>query len=167
MPVPLNIQYPILLKALTFDRSLRSRVGAEIVIGVVYQSGFRLSLDAKDELTDFVGGFGVQSIDSLPIRIVPIDLSESRDVGEALAQADENLLYVLPLRAVRLDRICAFARAKKILTLTGVPEYVSEGLSIGIDVKGRRPSLLINITASRDEGADLDSQLLNLARIVR
>ncbi len=55
----------------------------------------------------------------------------------------------------------------KILTLTGVPEYVEKGLSIGVWIKGERPALLINLAASKAEGADLDSQFFNLVTIVR
>jgi hypothetical protein len=74
---------------------------------------------------------------------------------------------VTPLRAADLRLLMAAARTSRITTVTGVPEYVETGLAIGIGVKGERPEIVINLTASRAEGADLDAQLLKLARIVK
>ena len=167
MPVPVRQHYPILIKALTFDRHLKARCGNTIVLGLLYQSRVRQSIRAENELTAiadsaspwFPGGYG--------IRVVPIDLSsEDRLEGRILA-AGVNTLYVAPLRSIDVTRISAVARKNKILTLTGVPAYVEMGLSIGVRMRGGRPSLVINRPASKAEGADLDSQILRLARTIR
>jgi hypothetical protein len=50
--------------------------------------------------------------------------------------------------------------------VTGVPEYVERGLAIGVGVKGERPEIVINLDASRAEGAELNAQVLRIARIV-
>jgi hypothetical protein len=47
-----------------------------------------------------------------------------------------------------------------------VPRYVETGLAIGVDMKGERPEIVINLAASRAEGADLTAHLLKLARLV-
>jgi hypothetical protein len=59
------------------------------------------------------------------------------------------------------------SRRTGVRTVTGVPHYVEDGLGIGIDLRGGRPEIMVNLVASRAEGGDLDAQLLKLARIVQ
>ena len=47
-----------------------------------------------------------------------------------------------------------------------MPEYVEEGIAVGIGLRNMRPLILINLEAARAEGAAFSSQLLSLARIV-
>ena len=47
-----------------------------------------------------------------------------------------------------------------------MPRYVEGGLAIGVDMKGDRPEIVINLAASRAEGAELNAHLLKLARVV-
>ena len=76
------------------------------------------------------------------------------------------MLYVSPLRATPLRDVITASRAMRVTTVTGVPRYVESGLAIGVDMKGERPEIVINLAASRAEGADLTSHLLKLARVV-
>ena len=70
------------------------------------------------------------------------------------------------LRAFDLAAITDWARKSRIVTLTGIPAFVDRGVSVGIDLQGGKPRILINLQAARAEGADFDSGLLKLARIV-
>jgi hypothetical protein len=167
MPVPVRYQYLILLKTLTFDRNLKARCGNGIVLGVLYQSRFRQSVNVKDELVTIANESSYEFLDAYRIRVVPIDLSSEAGLEEQISASGVNTLYVAPLRAIDLATISAVTQKNKVLTLTGVPEYVDIGLSIGVGIKGDRPTLVINQRASKAEGADLDSQLLKLARTIR
>ena len=48
--VPVAVQIPILVKVLNFDRKLPERTGGRLVVGVLYQSGFRASANIADEV---------------------------------------------------------------------------------------------------------------------
>lgn len=39
--------------------------------------------------------------------------------------------------------------------------------SVGIDLTGDRPDIVINLPAAKAEGADFDAQLLKLARVIQ
>ena len=77
-----------------------------------------------------------------------------------------RVLYVSPLRAVHVEDVTAVTRAAQITTFTGVPRYVETGMAIGVDLKREHPEIVINLAASRAEGADLAAHLLKLARVV-
>jgi hypothetical protein len=165
--VPVETQVPLLVKILNFDRNMMGRPDGDIVLGILYQRKFRTSANVAEEVREAVKRLPASAVGGRRVRSVAIDLDETPDLDAVLARQQVTVLYVTPLRAADLRLLMAAARTSRITTVTGVPEYVETGLAIGIGVKGERPEIVINLTASRAEGADLDAQLLKLARIVK
>ena len=163
MPTPVSLQVSFALRVLEFDRARSDAERGEIVFAVVFQRQNRESRRAMEELEA-----AIETLEPGPgrVRMVAIDLEQTTDLQEALKSESFDMVYVAPLRAVAMGLITVATRAEDLLTITGVPEYVQEGLAVGIDEQGGKPRLLINLEAARDEGADLSSQLLKLARQV-
>jgi len=84
-----------------------------------------------------------------------------------LMPARTDVVYLTPLRSFDVRSISQTGRDLGILTLTGVPEYVELGIAIGLDRERGRPRILVNLEAAIAGGADLSSELLKLARMVR
>lgn len=165
--VPVNVQFPLFLKILTFDRNLKERVGDEIVIAIFYQGKFKRSLNVRDQLVKVTDESPIKEIEDIPIRYVSIDISEKTDLAKALSKNKVDILYITPLRALRIKTITNVSRAKKIMTLASVPDYVESGLSVGIGIKGEKPLIIINLPAAKAEGVNFDSELLKLAKVVK
>lgn len=166
MPVPVNVQYPLFMKMLTFDRRLKARVGNEMVIGILYQGKFRKSRNVRDELIEVITASPIKTVETIPIRFVSIDLSTVTDLRGELSSSKVDALYITPVRAVEVREIAVIAQEKEITTFGSMPEYLKLGIALSVDVKGEKPLICINLAASKAEGAEFDSQLLNLARIV-
>ena len=164
--MPLEQQIPLLLKTISFDRNLKSRVGGRIVLGVVYQQNVRNSSDVKRRFFEILERAGIDRIEDIPIQFVSVDLSSAENLESVIAVRGINFLYVAPIRAFNIDVFVQMAREKQVLTLTGVPEYVEDGLAIGIGSKGEKPCIMINLQAARAVGANFDSRLLNLAKVI-
>ena len=164
--MPADVQVPVLLKVLTFDRRIADARGENLVVGVVYQSGFRLSSTVKDRVMDALSHVGSGGPANRPVKPFAIDADGSQNIEDALTRLGIKVLYVTPLRAFDLPGLVATTRRTKTLTLTGVPDYVEAGLSIGIDLRQDRPRILVNLQAARAEGADLAAPLLDLATVV-
>lgn len=167
--VPVAVQIPILVKILNFDRALPGRAGGRLVVGVLFQGRYRTSANVADEVCRSLrelapSAFG--GLESLERSCVAIDLDATPALDSAIKRQRVQVLYVSPLRAFPLGDIIAISRAGQITTLTGVPRYVETGLAIGLDMKRERPEIVINLAASRAEGADLTAHLLKLARVV-
>ena len=166
MPVPPSMQASLFVKILTFDRNLKVRAGKDVRIGVLYQRKVRSSLEAQEEFLLAMCGDPSQRIEGLALSCAAIEWTDARDVEDALVRKGIRFLYVTPLRAVAIEEIVAISRARKITTLTGVPEYVDQGIALGLSLRAERPLIVIHVAAARAEGADIDSQLLKLARVV-
>lgn len=162
LAVPVEVQIPLFLKLLNFERRLKSQAaGDTLVIGVVYQRRFRLSLEVRDA---FVEGVEKTAADR-PLRCVSLDLDREQELANAIAANRVRVLYLCPLRAADLGKIAGIARDKQVLTLTGVPDFVSAGVAVGIDSRGRTPLILVNLPAARAAGADFSSRLLSLKMV--
>ena len=166
MAVPVETQVPILAKVLEFNRKLAGHREGELVIGILHQRRFRTSLNVAEEVNRAVSRLPAGVVQGRRIRTVAIPFDDQVDLASVLAREQIDVLYVAPLRAVDLDALKATCRASQVVTVTGVPEYVERGLAIGVGVKGERPEIVINLDASRAEGAELNAQVLRIARIV-
>jgi hypothetical protein len=166
MPVPTSMQASLFTKILTFDRNLKARAGSELKIGVLYQKKVRSSLEAQEEFLRAMCGDPGRKIDGLPLSCVTIEWTSAPDVEAAVVREGVRVLYVAPLRAVAIAEIVAISRARKITTLTGVPEFVEKGIALGIALRAERPLILVHLAAARAEGADFNSQLLKIARVL-
>ncbi len=163
MSVPVPTQVSFLTRILAFDRNL-DRMGEEIVVGVLYQPRFRASLNAKNAV--LAAGHEHPWIMDLPVRYVAAEMADSAQLHRELVRQGVDIVYVTPLRAVAVEEVVAVCRALRLLSFTGVPEYVSRGLVMGVGSRGERPLILVNLSAARASGAELSSELLKLAQIV-
>ena len=160
MDVPVQMQVALFLKVLTFDRNLVVSPVNEIVVGVVFQSGYRSSVNAKNVAMAALQVTGNQR----KIRAIAIDL-DRETLLTALPRHRPSVLYVAPLRAVEIGDLATTARNANVTTVTGVTHYISLGLAVSVRLQGERPKLVINAEAARAEGADFSAELLKLAQI--
>lgn len=167
MPAPVDIQYQLLIKILTFDRNLHSRVGDTLVIGILYQKQFRTSLNVKDELLEYYTESKIKGIDSIHLSCVPINFHSVTDLENHLDMRKVDLVYIAPLRGKEVAGVATACQVRKILTATGVPEYMDHGVVIAIDLQAENPQILINLDAAKKIGVEFNSQLLKLSKIVR
>jgi len=166
MAIPIEVQYPLFLKILTFDRNLEERVGDEIVIGIAYQMMFKGSLKAKEELEKTIKKSPIKEIQDIPIRQVSINMDKN-NLESIISKNEVDILYIAPMRALDMGKITKLSRTKKILTLTGVPDYVESGITVGLSTKGGKPLIMVNLASAKAEGSDFSSQLLKLAKVIK
>ena len=165
--VPIDVQVELISKILTFNRSLSPRNGDTIVVAILYQKIFRPSNTTKTDFLNFTDSGKLRVFGGLPYRVLALEITSTlREIASTMLDLID-VLYVTPLRSVDMNDLKTMTRRKQILTVTGVPEYVEEGLALGIDMKGQKPQILINLPAAKAEGADFSSGLLNLARVIR
>jgi hypothetical protein len=156
--VPVEMQLALFTKIWRLDRNFDS--AGVVTMVIVYQAGYRESLLVKD---DFIAT--VERL-KLPIRCIPLEAGSSELLRKGLSEIRGAVVYVTPLRSVDVAEIARISRERGLRTMTGVPEYVEQGIAVGIGERKDRPLIIINLLGARAEGSDFSSQLLGLARIV-
>jgi hypothetical protein len=168
MPMPVDIQLPLFLKILTYDRSFQYKARSAIIIGVVYLPGNPESVKAKDEMVANLQRLSDRTIKNLPIKYVTLEFRDVPSLDKAVKAGKVNVFYVAPGLGDQIPSLLKMARTYAITTATGVPEFVQRGIAVGIGMKAdKKPDILINLPSSRSEGSEFDASLLRIATVVK
>ena len=168
MPFPPDVQIALLLKVLTYDRSFQYKAKSGVTIGVVYVPTDADSVKAKDEVLKTLARVSDRTIKNLPIKYVALEYKDAASLEKAVRTNKVNVFYIAPGNAASLPTLLKMSKTFAITSSTGVPEFVEKGVAIGIGIKAdKKPDILINLPASRNEGSDFDASLLRIARVVK
>ena len=167
MPIPAEVQYALITKILAFDKHLNEAGKRELVIGILFQNGFRMSKTTRDELIAAMEQSPATNVCGMSVRFTSIDIDNGLRVSDMISPGRVDALYITPLRAIDIETIVALSRSRKIITLTGVPEYAEEGVAVSIGIRDERPLIIVNLPAAKAEGADLSSQLLKVSKVIQ
>jgi hypothetical protein len=164
--VPEEIQVPIFLKILTYDRSLEGRVEDTIHIGVLYFPENELSRKNKDGIIENLRLNKDKTINGVPFSFIEIEFSTNNALDEVAKKKKLNILYITNDAPHMLKGISQITQAKKILTITGRVDYVNQGISVGLGVKEEKPKIVINLSSAKAEGSDFSANLLKVCEVV-
>lgn len=163
MPLSVAVQWETLAKVMTFERRL-VQIADTVVVGIVYQGRVRESDLVRIELERAIDELSVAGGLSFGHRV--IDIGDGSDLEAQVRDAPIDVIYIAPLRAVGADRVARLCHEAGLLTMTGVPRYVDQGVGVGVDLTGTRLALLVNLNAVRRSGTELSARILALSRIV-
>jgi hypothetical protein len=169
--VPADLQVPLLLKVLDYDRNFSTKAGKELMIGVVYAPSDPASVGVTNEISGILLKYRDQrkTVRNVPINVQTIIYRSPEELEKTLRKDGIKVVYVAPglsRRAVEeISRVCK-NDALRVTTVTGVREFVDYGIAVGV-AKSPNPKIFVNVAASRSEGSEFDASLLRLASIVR
>lgn len=163
--VPLDLQISIFLKILTYDRALHTKAPSGVRIGIVYCRQ-KKSEQIKDELSEILASLSDKTVNELPLTFTNVEFVSGDQLAEFIGSDSVNVLYITPGLGKNISAIAKVCRAQKVLTFAGIPQYVEQGLSVGLELAKDKARILINLSASKAEGSDFPANLLKLARII-
>ena len=82
MPLRPELQIPLILKILTYDRHIESKAGEQVVVGIVYAPTDPSSVAAANEVGDVLFRFQDKTVKRLPIRYRLVEYSTPALVNE-------------------------------------------------------------------------------------
>jgi len=158
----------LILRALAYDRKLKERVGSEARVLILYQAGNQPSEAAKSDLMGALQDAAREAtVSGLPVRVTSLAYSDPGSLDAAL-QADRTAaVYVCLGVTSRASSIAPVTRRHATLTFSGDEDSVKSALAVGLITRGTKPTVLVNLAASKAEGADLDPALLRVAEVIR
>lgn len=87
------------------------------------------------------------------------------DQGDELPAEKPAVLYVGD--PAKVSEATQYSRTNKILSITGIPELVNKGVSLGIGVEGGKPKILLNLSTSVSEGLDWNPAIMKVATTIK
>ena len=165
-PRPLAL---MLLRILAYDRNLKTRSGGkQAPIVVLYQEGNQASETMQTDLANALEDLSSSvSVSGLRVKVNAVAYSSAADLDGKLAAERPAALFVCTGLASALPQIVAMSRKRSVLSFTINSEFLKAGLSIGFGRGEDRVNIVVNLPATRAEGADLDAALLRVAEVMR
>jgi hypothetical protein len=161
-------QSVLILRILAYDRNLKTRAGNSVTIAVLYKQG-----DAESESANRSVGTAIEEVSKganiagLPVRVIHIPFTD-QNAFEAKAAAERAAaVYVCPGLTAAIPNISAVTRRRAILSISANEGYLSAGLGIGLLMRQDKATVVVNLPATKAEGADLDAGLLRVAEVIR
>lgn len=162
--VPPEKQAVILTRALAYDNNLHARAGDSVVIAVLYKAAGDEAADAAFAGFKALEGVKVQD---LPIKVVKLAYSGKDALRSAITAGGIDVLYCCPSLESELTALREVSQQQHVMTFGAREDFVRSGLSIGVFSVDGKATIMVNLPASRSEGASLASELLRLANVLR
>jgi len=157
----------LLTRALAYDDNLKARVGGQLNIAILYRAEIagseRLASTMSEAFTTLSGA----AIQGVPMRVRPLAFEDVASLVRAVVTQRIGGIFVrdeLALDAAGIGKIC---RDRKVIMLTCSEQLVRHGAALGVVQGGNKGALLVNLPASRAQGAAFGSDLLRVARVLR
>jgi hypothetical protein len=165
--VPFDIQVPLLLKALTYDRNLKSRAGEQARIAVIAPPKSGRS-NATAELQASLDKLPGRTVNGLTVVFKEVSAADDAALEEGLRDGQWAAVYVMPgFSRADLAKVRRICETRRVLPVAASVEDLEQGLAFGIGVDGNRPQLVVNLPASKACGSDFDLALLQLSKVLR
>lgn len=156
----------VFLRVLSYDKQLARRAGDTVIVAVVYPAA---SATARDERNAWLAALAeVKRIKVAGRPVVAVAVGY-----DGKAAFDRQMKDLMPAAVLlcgglgdAIAELRTVTRARKILSFSRFERDARAGLAVALVSGGERDQIVINVAASRAEGAKLDAGLLQLARLV-
>lgn len=165
--VPIDRQVLILTRALAYDSSLKDRAGAELLIAVLGKPGISASEELARKMTKAFQALGNVKVQGLPVRATQLLFTTAAALATAVEAQGVDALYVCPGLETDLPALIEVTRQARVISMASREEQVEKGLSLGVFMIEAKPTMVVNLPASKAEGAAFGSDLLRLAKVLR
>jgi hypothetical protein len=165
--LPPDRQVPILTRALAYDDNLKARAGDELVVAVLAKPGNSLSDQAAEGVHRAFKGLAGIKVQGLPLRAIRLNFTGGAHLVTAIQSQGIDALYLSPGLETDLGTILEVSKQQHVLSLGSRPDHINKGVSLGVFLIAAKPTICVNLGASKAEGAAFGSDLLRLAKVVR
>ncbi|OQX28128.1 MAG: hypothetical protein BWK80_01595 [Desulfobacteraceae bacterium IS3] len=96
-----------------------------------------------------------------------IGASKLTEVNESpdLPSSKPSVIYIG--NPEKFDKVKTYSSENKVLTITGIPELVEKGVTLGIASFDGKPKILLNISASESEGVNWNPAIMKISTVFK
>ncbi|GBC61560.1 hypothetical protein DENIS_2522 [Desulfonema ishimotonii] len=142
---PVDIQATLFIKLFIFNNDLNK--GKDITIHVINSPEFAA------EIRKSVGK--------------KIGKSKLISVSEADSLPSEKPSVIYLGNPAMLKEALEYTRKKEVLSITGIPELIEKGVTLGIGVVDKKPKIFFNVSSSEREDMDWNPVILKISTILK
>lgn len=154
--VELSDQIQLILAAIERDRNFVGE--GSVRLAIVYDPS---EGPLKDEILTVFQGYA-ETPRGLPVTYFALAYSPDGEWEQEARRLEINVLYITPGDRNHLQQLVEFCRRHGIMSTTGEPDFVKQGVSLGLALRLGKPRFIIHIGAAKCEGTEFTSLFLRL-----
>lgn len=162
-----KIEATVLLRALSYDRNLKARAGADVTALVLFNPDDSSSLADSNAIGAAFSALEKIKVQGLGFRARVVPYRGTDDLRNRIARDGVDLVYVCSGLSGRVPAISDATRDLDVLSAGQIRGDVQGGLTLGVFERGNKREIVVNLMASKAEGANFSAQFLGLAEIIR
>ncbi len=159
--VPPPIQAALTVRILEYDRALKSWAGEGLTIGIVAKDA------GAGEAAEYRQSIAGRSVQGVPLKTAEHSYRGAEALTRWAERSGVRIVYLSSDLGAESAAVLSALGGRKVATLTLTRDQFQRGGTLGMVVKEGKPHILINLTASKAAGMDLEPKLLQLAEVVR
>lgn len=167
--LPAGRQAALLARVLGYANGVASRAKDKTVrVAVLYQPNDSASVDEKDELVEEMTSLfsRVRLPKGRELQASGLAFRSRKDLRKELEEGSIDVVYVVRGLDASVVDIRTVTRELSCVSVTNQESNVDNGLGIGLISRGSKPTIVVNLQATKAEGADLNPALLRVAEVV-
>jgi hypothetical protein len=156
-----------LARVIAYDGNLKTRAGAAVNIAILLKKGDAESEKMADNVMKAFLPLEAATMLGLSVKVSRVSFAGRDALDKAIREGGIDTLYICRGLDSSLADIKTVTRARKVLTMASQEDQLKLGLSLGVFSIDGKNTILVNLEASREEGAAFGPELLRLATVVR
>jgi hypothetical protein len=162
--VPVPLQMDLLLKVAGYDRNLPARARGTVRLMILTKHDDSRSKNVGEQAARALAG---KDVKGMPTEIVTQMFSDGPALTERVRDGRVSILYATPgFGARELLTIARSLAGLSVLSSGALAHFVDTAVALGFDLVSGKPKLLVNVRRAREQGVDLSSQVLKLAKVI-
>src|SRR5512134_3347599 len=93
MALPAELQVPLILKILTYDRQFEAKAKKEVAIGIVFDPADSGSSKAAEQVSDTLYKFSGKTVKKLPLKYYLVEFTSGTELEATIKKRGINVLY--------------------------------------------------------------------------
>ena len=85
--------------------------------------------------------------------------------GDALPSNKPSIIYLG--EGVSSSDVLAYTAKEGVMSITGTPKFVSDGASLGVELQGGKPKILVGLKGTKAEGIKWNPTILKIGKKVK
>ena len=161
--VPPQLQSRLLAKVVEYDRNFGERAGEIVHILIIGRSEQQSSMRAAEQMLASLAQ--VERMGGLPHDEVIVRYRSALELVDECRQRKAAVVYLGPGFRDELGNIRNALDGVDVLSVTGVADYVPEGVVLGFDVISSQPRMLINLAQAKRQNVAFQANVLKLMKV--
>jgi len=158
---------PLFLKIITYDANFVPEKYDNIRVYTIYDSSIPLSYKQFLDAEEFFKGRPQLVVSGVHILHQPIPLDQVDSIFKQASDSEYRALLVTNIGQEKINRLSKKTQLFGVKSFSLCPDYVPQGLSIGVRPEEESKTILVNLRSSRLEGSNFSAHLLKICEIYK